>query len=100
MEVEGSGSQSFTDQRVCLGSPRIWSDGKRVVVFEGILGPEKSQCVAHFESFNPEEYLLAGLFRCGSKFFQEIAQFRVVIWDLEKVELTCARDATGAQSFY
>ena len=100
VEVEGSGAQSFTDQRVCLSSARIWSDGKRVVVFEGVLDPEPSQHMAHLESPDPEEYLLAGLKRCGSKFFQEIAQFSIVIWDSEKAELTCARDATGAQSLY
>lgn len=100
LEVEGSGAQSFTDQRVCLGSARIWSDGIRVVIFEGVLGAEPSQHMAQLESSAPEEYLLAGLKRCGSKFFQEIAQFRVVIWDSEKAELTCARDATGAQSLY
>jgi asparagine synthase (glutamine-hydrolysing) len=85
---------------VCLSGARIWSDGKREVVFEGVLDPKRLEHSAFLEISSPEECLLLGLQIWGSKFFQEIAQFRVVIWDSEKAELTCIRDATGAQSFY
>jgi asparagine synthase (glutamine-hydrolysing) len=57
------------------------------------------QSSTHRES-SAEEYFLLGLETWGSKFFQKIAQFRVVIWDSKKAELICVRDATGAQPFY
>ena len=99
-DIQANSLRNFYDERVCLSASRIWNDGKRAVVLEGVVDPRELKHRARFEGSDPEEYLLMGVKECGSKFFQKIARCRVVIWDSENAELTCVRDAAGAQPFY